>query len=220
MLKTFTLSVYTAASMLTPIFGQSAKLVSVTAAAGVPEGADFQVKPMGYEYGVTLHFFVTGENMISFDEKSLKADGWKLGSFPKVGDDGSQASFAIQKKGNYLGKVDNLKVEGSVVLYTGGETKTLTQKMKVGDKAVEVGPFKVNGGKSKGFFGGEGLHVKGEINKIKEVKVLQNGKELDRQGSSWSGDSKTFNFKGLKGEIEISIIYWPDLKKTEVSFSK
>ena len=158
--------------------------------------------------------------MISFDEKSLKADGWKLGSFPKVSDDGTQASFSIHKKGDYLAKVDNIKAEGSVELYTGGETKTLIQKINVGDEPVDMGPFKVNGGKSKGFFGGEGLHVKGEINKIKEVKVLQNGKELDRQGSSWSGDSKTFNFKGLKGEIEISIIYWPDLKKTEVSFSK
>ncbi len=220
MLKTFTLSACVAASMLAPVFGQSAKLVSVTAAAGVPEGADFQVKPMGYEYGVTMHFFVTGENMISFDEKSLKADGWKLGSFPKVNDDGTQASFSIQKKGDFLGKVDNIKAEGSVILYTGGETKTITQKVKVGDKAVEVGPFKVNAGKSKGFFGGEGLHIKGEIKKIKQVKLLQNGKKLDGQGSSWSGDSKTFNFKGLKGEVEITLVYWPDLKKTEVSFSK
>jgi len=52
-----------------------------------------------------MHFFVTGENMISFDEKSLKADGWKLGSFPKVNDDGTQASFSIQKKGDFIGKV-------------------------------------------------------------------------------------------------------------------
>jgi hypothetical protein len=52
------------------------------------------------------------------------------------------------------------------------------------------------------------------------VKALQNGKELDRQGPSWSDGSKTFNFKGLKGEGEVTLIYWPDLKKTEVSFSK
>ena len=215
-----TLSVSVAASMLVPVFGQSAKLVSATAAAGIPEGADYQVKPMGYEYGVTLHFFVTGENMISFDKESLKANGWKLGSFPKVSDDGTQASFAIQKKGDYLGKVDSIKAEGSIMLFTGGETKTLTQTITVGDKAVKVGPFKVNAGKSKGFFGGEGVHVKGEIKKIKEVKVLQNTKELDGQGSSWSDDAKTFNYKGLKGEVEISVTYWPNLKKTEVSFSK
>jgi hypothetical protein len=215
-----TLSVCVAASMLTPIFGQSAKLVSVTAAAGVPEGADFQVKPMGYKYGVTLHFFVTGENMISFDKESLKADGWKLGSFPKVGDDGTQASFSIQKKGDYLGKVDKIKAEGSVLIFTGGETKTLTQKMKVGDKVIEVGPFKVNAGKAKGMFGGEGVHVRGDIKKVKELMVLQYGKKLESNGTSWSGDSKTFNFKDLKGEVEVSLTYWPNLKKTEVKFSK
>ena len=220
MLKTTTLSVCVAASLLSPVLGQSAKLVSVTAAAGVPEGADYQVKPMGYEYGATLHFFVTGENMISFDKESLKADGWKLGSFPKVSDDGTQASFSIHKKGDYLGKVGSIEAEGTVVLYTGGETKTIEQKVKVGDKAVEVGPFKVNAGKSKGFFSGEGVHVKGDIKKIKEVKVIQKGKKLDDQGSSWSDGSKTFNFKDMKGEVEISVTYWPDLKKTEVSFSK
>ena len=206
--------------MLAPVFGQSAKLVSVTAAAGVPEGADFQAKPMGYKYGVTLHFFVTGDNMISFDEKSLKADGWKLGSFPKVGEDGTEASFSIHKKGDYLGKVDNIKAEGSVLLFTGGETKTLTQKIKVGDKAIEMGPLKVHAGKAKGGFGGEGLHVRGDIKKIKELKVLQDGKELDSNGSSWFGNSKTFDFKELKGEIEVSLTYWTDLKKIEVSFSK
>ncbi len=204
--------------MLAPVFGQSAKLVSVTAAAGIPEGADFQVKPMGYEYGVTLHFFVTGENMISFDKESLKADGWKLGSFPRVSKDGTQASFSIQKKGDYLGKVDGIKAEGSVVLYTGGETKTLTQKINVGDKAVKVGEFTVKAG--KGRFGSEGATVSGDIKKIKDLKVLVKGKELDSNGSSWSDDSKTFDFKGLKGEVEISLTYWPDLKKTEVPFSK
>ena len=59
-----------------------------------------------------------------------------------------------------------------------------------------------------------------KIKKIKEVKVLQNTKELDGQGSSWSDDAKTFNYKGLKGEVEISVTYWPNLKKTEVPFSK
>lgn len=191
-------------------------LNSLLGGAGVLAGPDLKVKPQTCEFEVSKHYVVTGENMIFFDKKSLKADGWKLGSFLKVSDDGTQASFSIKKKCENL---DETKVEGSIILYIGGETETLIQKMKVGDKAVEVGPFKVNGGKSKGFFGGEGLHVKGEINKIQTVKVLQNGKELDRQGSCWSDRSKAFNFKGLKGEIEISISYWPDLKKTEVSFS-
>ncbi|MFC4992028.1 hypothetical protein [Rubritalea tangerina] len=209
-----------AASLASVSVAQSAKLVSVTAAAGVPEGADFQVKPMGYAYGVTLHFFVTGENMISFDKESLEADGWELGPFPKVGDDGTQGSFSIHKKGDFLGKVDAVKAEGSVVVFTGKETKTVTQKLKVGDKALEMGPYKVNAGKSKSMFGGEGVTVVGEIEKIKEIKVTQNGKELDQQGSSWSGKSKTFNIGNLKGEVEVKLVYWPTLTKSKVSFSK
>lgn len=220
MFKTLTLSALTATAMVASSHAQSAKLVSVTAAAGVPEGADYQVKPMGYEYGVTLHFFVEGENMISFDKDSLKAKGWKLGSFPKVGDDGTQGSFSIHKKGDFLGKADALKAEGSVVVFTGSETKSLTQKMAVGAEPVEMGPYKVHLGKSKGMFGGEGLNVTGEIMKIKEVTVMQGGKKLKNQGSSWSGKSKTFSFKDLKGDAEVTIVYWPNLEKTEVSFTK
>lgn len=220
MFKTLALSTFAAAAMVAASSAQSAKLVSVTAASGLPEGADYQVKPMGYEYGVTLHFFVTGENMISFDEKSLKAKGWKLGSFPKVSDDGNQASFSVHKKGDYLGKVDSLKAEGSVTVFTGAETKSLTQKMTVGDEPVLMGPYKVHLGKAKGMFGGEGLNLTGEIMKVKEVTVMQAGKKLKNQGSSWSGESKTFNFKDLKGDAEVTVVYWPNLQKTEVSFSK
>ena len=184
--------------------------------AGVLAGPDLKVKPQACEFEVSKHYLVTGENMIFFDEKSLKADGWKLGSFLKVSADGTQASFSIKKKCENL---DEIKEAGSIVLYIGGETETLIQKMNVGGEPVDMGPFNVHVGKAKDFLSAEGVHVRGEIKKIKEVKVLQDGKELDRQGSCWSDRSKTFNFKGLKGEIEVSICYWPALKKTEVSFS-
>lgn len=221
MVKTLS-TLYLGSLLACPIaLADEAKLIGVNAHSGLPEGADFSVQPMGYKFGATLHFFVSGENMISFNEDSLKADGWKLGSFPKVSNDGTQASFSITKKGDFIDKLDSIKAAGSVTIFTG--TTTETQKHifeKKGEKA-KIGPFTVSiGGKSGGFFSGKGVHIKGKHSTIKKVVVMQDGKELDSNGSSWANDSKTIDFENIKPGAEVSITYWPKLEQKVITFSK
>ena len=77
---------------------EDAKLVMVSAAGGLPEGVDFSAKPMNYKFGIKLGFFLEGKDFVRIDEKSLKAEGWTMESFPRVSKDGTQASFSIFKK--------------------------------------------------------------------------------------------------------------------------
>jgi hypothetical protein len=213
---------------------------------GRPAGEElpFDVKPMGYEPGVKLSFLVKGENMVSFKDDSVEikaftlGDGrqwartrsgkanWKQESFAKVGEEGTLGSFTVSFPGDLFGAVEGSSIEGSIVAVTASKSEEKTVEITAGDKTrVEAGPYEVSGGSGGGgFFGGGGgngtsVSVHGDIKGIVEVEVKDGGKKLDGNGSSWSGDTKTFNFEKAKGEkLTVTVRYWTDLKETEVPF--
>ncbi len=193
-----------------------------TAGAGLPESADFSVKPMGYEFGVTLSFIIEGENIIEVDEKSLKTEesGWSMGPFSKVNKERSLASFSVLKKSNFLGKENEAKVKGTVKVVTASKSQKKTAMLKNGGKAVDFNGLKVslkiNGENSFG----SGILVVGDAAMIKSIKVEQGGETLKENGSSWSGDKRTYHFRDLKEKCKVTIEYWTDLEAKKIAFEK
>lgn len=202
-----------------PLFANEAKLIMISAGAGLPEGVDFSAKPMGYEFGTKLTFFIEGKNLISFDKESVTADGWKLGSFPKVSKDGTQASFTITKKGNFMNKLDALKVAGSIALNSAEKTEKVTAAVTVKEEQ-NLGPYTVQLKIKAGAEWGNGVTVKGKLENVKEVTVKQGDKVLKSSGWGGFNQQRTYNFKGIKDGAQVSIEYWGDTKKVTYKFSK
>lgn len=207
------------------------------------EELPFDVKPMGYEAGVKLSFLVKGENLVSFKDDSVEiksftlGDGrqwartrsgkanWKQESFSKVGEEGNLGTFTVGFPGDLFGSVEGSSIEGSVVAVTASESEEKTVEIAVGDKKkIAAGSYKVSGGSGgAGFFGGGGdgtsVSVHGDIKGIVEVVVKDGEKKLDGRGSSWSGETKTFQFEKAKGKkLSVTVRYWTDLEEVEVPF--
>lgn len=216
------LALSTVVALAAPVFADEANLVMVSASSGIPEGTDFNVKPNNYNYGVTLSFFIEDENLIAFEKGSMEAEGgWKMGTWPKVSEDGTQASFSISKKGNHLKKLDKLKVTGTVKMLTGSKTAKDSKKANT-STAEKIGPYDVKLVIKPNNNWGNGVEVKGELDNVKKINVTNpDGKKLEKQG--WSGgfnDKKTYNFKGIKDGATVEIVYWTDTTTKTFSFSK
>lgn len=219
MKKLFALT--TALSLVVPALAEEAKLVMISTASGIPEGADFSVKPMGYAYGIKLTFFLEDENLIAFDKESLEAEGgWKLGTWPKVSNDGDQASFTISKKGNFLKKLDKVKVNGSIKLISGIKSEKKSAKANTTSQ-VDIGDFKVKLKIKKGNRWGNGVEVEGDCKIIKNISVTnESGKKLKK--GSWSGfnKKKTYNFQGIEENATVDIEYWTETEVKTFTFKK
>eukprot|EP00112_Aurelia_sp_Birch-Aquarium-sp1_P010178 Seg21867.1 transcript_id=Seg21867.1/GoldUCD/mRNA.D3Y31 product="hypothetical protein" protein_id=Seg21867.1/GoldUCD/D3Y31 len=174
---------------------------------------------MGYKEGITLHFAVQTEGMISFDENSLKAEGWKLGPFPKVSEDGKTATFSLFKAGKLLGKKEEEKAQGTIEIITGEAPVTKTITLNDGEKPQEVAGCKFSLNlKKEGFFD-TGIKVVGKFENIKSVSIKQDGKIT--QSSGWGGMNKTrvYTFEDIKNGAEVIITYWPKTTTKTVTFS-
>ena len=69
------------------------------------------------------------------------------------------------------------------------------------------------------FGGSAGIKVKGNLNKIVSVMILdEKGKEIKSNG--WSGwdDQKTYNFSKLPKVGQLKLMYWNELVEQEVKF--
>jgi hypothetical protein len=227
------------------------KPVMITTCAELPASIDFHTRPMGYELGIKIAYLIEGEDLIGFKDESLSitsittADGkdiskkrngkaaWKQDSFPKTTDDGKYGIFAIEISENAFGKTDGLTVNGSIVALTGGDRQTKKLTFKVGDAKVEdVGGLKVsltgskksaeNEGPFGGFGGGGfGVQVTGDIAKVAELAMSEGDKNLDRQGSHWSGTQKTWNFAKPTGDtVTVEITWWNKLAPVTVTIGK
>ena len=213
---------------------------------GKPLGDDvpFDVKPMGHEPGVSFSFLVRGENLVSFKDKSVEitaftlADGrnwartrsgkpnWKQESFPKVAENGQVGSFGVSFAGDLFGVVEGATLEGSITVITAGNSEEKTVTLTGGDKEKkELGPFKVSAGSGGGgFFGGGGkdsttIHLTGGHEGVIEVTVIDGDTPLEANGSSWSGDQKSYHFAKAKGkELKVTVRYWTDMKEQPVPF--
>lgn len=207
--------------LVSALQAQEVKHIMTAVSGGLPEAADFSIKPMGYEYGVKLSFLITGNNLIMVDEDSLKTEesGWKLGAFTRVNPDGTLATFSVTKKGEYVGKEGEVRVKGSLTIVTGQNTKTETFTLNKKAAPVVVNDMKVSLGE-KNVFGGQGVKVNGDFSCIKSIVVKQDGKELDDSGTSWSGQKKTYQFSGIEDGAEVSLTYWTDIEEKTIEFEK
>jgi len=202
------------------LLAEEAKLVKIDVSSGLPEGVDFRAKPNGYEYGIKLSYFVEGSNFIRIKENSLKLDGWKLGSFPGISEDGTQLSFSVTKKGNYINKVDSTTAEGTVTIVTGGkiEKKSLTATTK---EEKEVGPFKVQLKIEKDANSwGNGIIVKGPIDDIKNISAMVGGKDVKSNSSSSYNNEITYGIKNIEDNCEVTIEYYADTAEKVITFKK
>jgi hypothetical protein len=229
------------------------KPVMITACAELPASIGFSDRPMGYDLGFKIAYLVEGEDLIGFKEDSLAitaittADGkdiskkrngkatWKQGSFPKTTDDGKYGIFTIEVEENAFGKLDGLKVQGSIVALSGSDRQTKKLTLKVSEaKEEDVGGLKITligGKKDKGngnaainpFFGGDsfGVQLSGDITKVAEITMMEGDAKLDSQGSSWSGTQRTWNFAKPTGDtVTVEITWWNKLATVTVPIGK
>ncbi|MEO0416508.1 MAG: hypothetical protein AAF226_16305 [Verrucomicrobiota bacterium] len=195
--------------------------IMTTSCAGLPEEADFKVKPIGYDFGIKLTFLITGENLIEIDKESLKTEarGWTMGHFPKVNEEGTLATFSISKNQNLLNKEPTAAVKGSIAITTGSETDEQSFALKKGE-TKEVAGLKVSLQLTQKGFSSESVKVTGDFSKVKSILVTQNGTELETRSSSWTGDQITYAFEGIKEGAEVTLVYWTDLQKKTIEFQK
>jgi hypothetical protein len=217
-------------------------LLQVQAGRPVGEELPFDVKPMGYEPGAKLAFLVRGENLVAFKDDSVEiksfklGDGrewsrtrsgkanWKQGSFAKVGEDGKVGSFSVEFPGDLLGVLEGASLDGSITAVTASKSEEKKIELTAGDKTLQpMGPFEISAGAGGGLFGGgsdgTSITIKGDPKAVVEITVMDGGAKLEGNGSSWSGDSKTYFFKKAKGEkLAVTVRYWTDLKEEAVPF--
>lgn len=215
------------------------RLVQYQVGAALSDKVPFQVKPMNHAYGAKLAFLIEGKDLVSIADDSLEitaltaADGselvplkgrgaaWEQGSFPRVSEDGSVGSFDLEIRGDLMGRLEGSEIEGKITVRSGTETETLSESLELGAAAREIGPFKIRAKTSKGFGGDEGLAVEvvGDYESIVDLAVSVGTDELEGQGTSWSGKTKTFSFPKTDAEaVKMELSFWTDLKDLDVPF--
>ena len=226
------------------------KPVMIFAGTELPASIGFQDRPMGYNLGFEIAYLVEASDLIGFKKDSLSitsitaADGkdiskkrngkpsYELGSFPKTTDDGKLGIFQIKVSENQFGKLDNLKVIGTVVALTGSDRQTKTLTMKLSEtKIEEIGGLKISlkapknknadNGNSFGDSNSLGVQVDGEFIKIADLTVLEGTNKLNTQGASWSETRKTYDFAKPTGDtVTIEVIYWNKFGTVTVAIGK
>ncbi len=212
--------ILSAGLLVTSLVAQEATLIMETVSAGLPEGVKFPVKPMGYENGIKLGFFVEGKEFVEIKRNSLKAEGWKMGPFANVSKDGTQASFSISKKGDFVNKSSEVKVAGSIIIITGSDIDKKSAMVSTNSE-IDIGPFKAQLKLNEGTkWGDNGIIIKGNLDSIKTIHAKVNGKMVKSNGWSGSNGMRVFIVKGLEDNTEVEIEYWKTKGEKVITFSK
>lgn len=223
--------------------------------AEVPEGAPRDARAIGFNTGFTIGYLVEGESIIGFNHESLKiehilmADGkdiaskrngkpnFKLGSFPAVSDDGKFGFFTMESEEHVFGKLDSIKVKGSIVVRTAAKLSSIAtaphvlgsgDQEKVGDFTVDFGVVKQKEKTPRfleeDFKKNNVITVTGSLAKISEVHLKAGDVEIKPDGYT-TNDDRPRSYLFEKGEgaapsAVLTIKYWEDLKAVEVTFGK
>ncbi len=190
------------------------RLVISKICANLGEKVDFMNQPHGYKEGVTLTYQITDTGLVSIDKESLNLNGWELNDRPKISKDGSTAYFSIYNK-FYQGNLDEIKLDGSLVVELGAEPINKEITLKKGDDPVKLPDFTVQLPEKR-----EGIRIKGKLAMMKSIKVENDGKELRSNGYSSSGDDISYYYKDLNKNSKITITYWSKIKKKTVKITK
>lgn len=238
LLQSFTLSLIAGTSMAAE--EPSVRLVQYQVGVALSDKVPFSVKPMNHAYGAKLAFLIEGEDLVAIPDDALtmtkmaasdgselaplkgRAAAWEQASFPKISDDGTVGSFGVEIRGDLMGRLEGATLEGTITVRTGAETEEAQKSLTLGGDSEKFGELAISAESSEGFGGTPSLsvEVKGDHESIVEIKAIAEGKELDSNGASWSGQQKTYNFEATDAEeIEVKVSYWTNLKEIEVPFS-
>lgn len=195
-----------------------AKLVVVSANTGLAE-EDKELQRLfsnSSNPAIRLTFMVKAKNIVQVMPKSVTtkdSEGWKCGSFPRISEEGGAASFIIEKKGDFLGKSHDTKIQGTIEIQTGTKLIPKTFSLLTFDEPFRMDDFVFT------LLDGK-LKIEGNHKLIKEIIVEYDDNILKTFGSSWSNDSRTYNYKGIGKGAKITFSYWDGVVIKKVNFTK
>lgn len=182
--------------------------VMVSYFSALPDGVDYLGRPINYKKGLRVTFFLRGENIISVDEKSLKAKGWTMKNGIYRGYTGKSVSLTLHNE-SFKGNLNDFKISAVVEVMFGVSSKTRKIFFKKGDKPVKFLGFTAEVTQ-------HGVKVVGEHNVVKSISISRNGSDEFSSVYTGSGNSKTFILEGIKDTDEISVTYWSDIEARSV----
>jgi len=222
-----------------------ARMIQVLSCDDIPASVPFDAKPMQYEPGFRVWFLIEGADLVGFKPESLaisamidgagkdiskKRNGspaYKMGSFPKVSDDGKFAVFEVDGTENEFGRADQIKISGAVTMLTSTKRSEAKGELDLSlQRKVALGPFQASVG-AGGIFGNliasgssqTPVLVDGDLSKLIDVKLFDGATELKHDMTSSSGSQKVYYFhKGESQKPTIVVSYWEDLKEVVVPF--
>lgn len=195
----------------------TSKLIDLSASVSVGKDEDLQ-RLVNYNSnpGIKLTFLIKEENIVQIMEKSVvtkDSTGWKCGSFPRIAESATAATFVIEKEGEFLDKLNDTKVDGSIEIKVGTKLVPKSFSLLAFDEPFRMDDFVFTLLEDK-------LQVDGNHKLIKEITVEHNDKILETRGSSWSDESRTYNYVGIGKGTKITFSYWDGLVTKKVHFSK
>jgi len=195
----------------------NAKLVVVTTNTSLPKEDKNLQRLFNHSSNpaIRLTFIVKAKNIVQVMEKSVvtKNKDWKCGSFPRISDQGDATAFIIEKKGDFLKKPNAAKVAGTIDIQTGTKLISRTFSLMSYDEPFRMDNFVFTLLEDK-------LKIDGNHKIIKEITVEHNDTIIETRGSSWSNDSRTYNYKGIGKGAKITFSYWDGVVIRKVKFSK
>jgi hypothetical protein len=209
----------------------------------------------------SLTFMIKGKNIAVIDKDSLRfskltvggadvrfnrkgEETFKLGSFPKVDDDGQFAIFDVNIQSAPFGHISSASVAGTVDVFT-SERLINDEKTKLDSTkafSMKVGPLVVSNssqpikpkdgvlgemgeafseGLKTAFTGDDQnrltLYVTGDLNTFVALEAYENGRKLEPGWSSWSGSERTLTFaKPVGNSIDLKVKYWDGVARVTV----
>jgi len=172
---------------------------------------------------------------------------YELGSFPKVSKNGKYAVFEVELGQGIFRELHNVKLDGTVKVYTSTSLMDVSQSVDLANPFTQtIGPFTIGNvhpnhtssteeglggamedtlvnGLRAAFSGGGGsngitLHVKGDLNALVSLDILDGAEVLTSSSSTWSSDVKSMYFDTPKqSKVVLRLKYWNDLQMQTVS---
>ncbi len=225
------------------------KPIMVQDCAPIGESLKFDEKPMGYEPGFKIFFLITGKDMTGFKKDGLSIEyikgkdgkdisksrtgkeNYKMGSFPKVSDDGKKATFSIESDEDVFGSAESMQIRGKITMVSSTKSETLTSKeldatknesQKTGNFTVTANPKADADGMMVDMGGNDKslkVSVQGPMESISNISFVVDGKESKSNGWFGMDNSRTYTLEATKGnKVTVKISYWADMKDTPVPF--
>ncbi len=194
-----------------------AQLVSSTVSVPLEEGIQKWQLGLSDNEGTTLTFMIRLAQVVSIDKGSLNLNGWTIAEQHRSRFTDELASFKINHK-FYQGDISQLSLDGSIVVNVGSKLQNKTITLKKDDKPIKLPDFKVSIEEDAHM--GLGIRFDGTVSMLKSIKVENDGKEIDSNGSSSSSDYRTYYYPALNEKSKIAITYFSDIKKQTIKITK